>query len=76
MSMESQTRLKQVAKDLIKRAGGPSKVARRFKVAPNVVGMWKHRGCFPPSTYMAWQEILKELNVSAPAELWKQKVTE
>jgi len=63
--------------ELIRRAGGPSAVARRFRVAPNVVGMWKNRGRFPPSTYVAWQEILKELKVSAPAELWKQKeVTE
>lgn len=70
--MQSQTRLR-TAGEVIKQAGGPTKVARRFQTKPNVVSMWKSRNSFPPDTLLAWQEILKELKATAPAELWKQK---
>ncbi len=70
--MESQMRVR-TAGELIKRAGGPTKVARRFGTKPNVVSMWKIRNSFPPDTLLGWQEILKELKATAPAELWKQK---
>jgi hypothetical protein len=73
--MQSQEQLK-TPDEIIRRAGGPSKVARRFGVRQSTVSGWKERG-FPPSTYSGWQRILQELKVSAPAELWKQKeVTE
>lgn len=69
--MESQ--MLRTVGEIIELAGGPSAVARRFKIAPNRVSMWKNRRRFPPDTYEAWQKILREKKATAPAELWQQK---
>lgn len=58
--------------EIIECAGGTTAVARRFGRDPRVVSNWRKRG-FPPATFTAWQKILSEIGVSAPAELWKQK---
>lgn len=60
------------ADEAIDLAGGTTKVANRFGVDVRVVSNWRVRG-FPPETYAAWQEILKDIGRTAPASLWRQR---
>lgn len=60
------------ADEAIDLAGGTTAVAKRFGVDVRVVSNWRTRG-FPPETYAAWQEILKEIGRPAPRALWKQR---
>jgi hypothetical protein len=69
--MESQGKTLESAGAIIDAAGGTSKVARRFGVSPANVHHWRLRG-FPSRSFTIWQDILKEIGVTAPPSLWKQ----
>lgn len=66
----------QTVDEIVKLAGGDTKVARRFGYADGrAVWNWRNKGFFPPSTFDAWQDIMTELNISAPKRLWRQRET-
>ena len=70
--MESENNSRVTAGQIIDMAGGTGKVAQIFKCDPRVVSNWRSRG-FPRDTYLEWQEILKEIGVTAPPALWGQR---
>lgn len=60
-------------REIIKRLGGITEVARLLGRKPSAVGNWYERG-FPPDTYPVLTKILKEKNLSAPPTLWGVQV--
>ena len=60
--------------EIVKAAGGNTVVARKLGYRDGrAVWNWRKQGTFPSHTYTAWQKILDDMNISAPAELCKQK---
>jgi hypothetical protein len=50
--------------------GGNSVIQDLFEVSPSAVSNWRAAGQFPATTYVAFQALLVDRTVKAPARLW------
>jgi len=54
--------------------GGTTAAGRLLGYSPQAVTNWRASQTFPAKTFLAFQGVLRERGLSAPPELWGQKV--